>query len=150
MGYQKILKKKLCEQCEGEIDLQMEQCIYCGSPTESAFTGSKIASIQPLYKTTQSQTEQARYTEYATQKGSEAEEDEEDFNEEESLYSTIGLFFLLPGSVFLLFSLLLLTCSHEGKLILQWNSSYWPTYLFLGSLLTWFGWSKFLSKPSGD
>lgn len=48
--------------------------------------------------------------------------------------------FLLAGSVFFLFGLVIALFSEEGTLTLSWNGEYWFAYLFGGVACLLFGW----------
>lgn len=61
----------------------------------------------------------------------------------ESIDPTLmSLLMLLPGSIFLLFGLVLYLFAVDGKLHLEWNANYWFVYLVLGSPLLYFGWRE--------
>ena len=65
--------------------------------------------------------------------------------EETAKMLVLTLLLLTTGSVFFLFSLVLLLFSHDGILTLQWNSEYWPLYLIVALASLFYGF-KHLSR----
>lgn len=146
-----VPKKKLCWNCEGNVAKEIDNCPYCGvylHATEveddsnwnpSYLPSSKTAEIpSPLY---QMQAE-SRISK---------QEMEEDLDEPTSPLpwklllaqlkkDIFPLLFLMMGSVFFLFGIVLLLFSQEGTFTLQWQESDGMYFLFFAIPLIGFGW----------
>lgn len=141
-----IPKKKLCWHCEGSIERNIDNCPFCGvyihAPEEEA-----TASWNPSFRITSLNEHRA------------SEEDEKDDKEVEvkkteisqSLHvsnvsleqlknEVLPIVFLLMGSGFLLFGLVLFLFSHEGTLTLQWKGENWIYFLLVGGPSLILGW----------
>ncbi|NGX58641.1 MAG: hypothetical protein K940chlam3_01549, partial [Chlamydiae bacterium] len=135
-----IKKTKLCWNCEGVVDRSSENCVYCGvylHPEKEETDGfDSDVSRSPLYTPEDDQDIelQEHQPHYQT-------EDEKILNEEihgDDIKVTVSedirgvilpLLFLLAGSVFLLFGLILYFFSNDGVFVLKWNANYWFIYL---------------------
>lgn len=118
------LKKnqKLCWNCEGEVDKDAIVCLFCGADL------SEQGDIPPP----------SPYRAIAATLPDEAQSKEKAPTKEEGT-SAIALFFLLPGIIFLLFSLLLVFFSTDGILTFQWHSRTWYLYFITSLPLFYFG-----------
>ena len=101
--------KKLCPQCEGEIDKDALHCLYCGSD---------LGTLQGTSPAVQERVAEAP--------------------SEPATASLFSLVLVLSGTLFLIYALFLLFFSTDGVLILRWDASYWFVYLFVAlPLLIW-------------
>lgn len=151
-------QKQVCWHCEGGVDVGVTQCPYCGVDLTSAsavevneeqkstyrFVNTKQQGLEslsilnpPYMGGRQGHSDQENVMEDS---GWEEKDSEEPFVNEDLKQGIKPLLLLLPGSVFLVFSLFLFLFSHNGVFILKWNSFLWPFY-FLASLpLLYYGW----------
>lgn len=146
-----VPKKKLCWNCDGNVSIAMDNCPYCGvylQPEEER-TFWNTASTQkaqdlpaPVYKIHEEE-------ETIEESSSEAEGKEEETPIADTLLSfakikrdTFATLFLMSGSLFFLFSLLLLLFSQDGKLTLEWSEELWIYFLVLSTPLLYFGWKS--------
>lgn len=147
-------KKKLCWNCEGNVAIDIDNCPYCAvylhaSELEGGTHWNR--GYSPSTKT-----EEIPAPPYRIQT---PEDQVEILNEEESdekLSSWLSLFsqlksdlfpmlFLMAGSVFFLFGVVLLLFSQNGTLTLQWQESHGFYFLFMAFPLIVYGW-KFLQQ----
>lgn len=125
-------KRKMCWNCEGNIELDQEVCPYCRTPSgissdESAssqdpfspFSQQKIISANPFAS------QHDQYNE------DEDEEADDDALEDSSIPTLYTMSLLMSGSLFLLFGFVLFLFSSNGQLVLRWNSAYWYLYVLL-------------------
>jgi len=144
-------KKKLCWNCETRVTISQENCTFCGvylSPT-SEHDNENI--LRPPYRI------QSRDDKFeipgSPYNQSELDEEVNDaseasVNKNETLSIKLVMMtivFLFLGSIFLLFSTLMLVFSQNGMLILKWSTDYWYIYLSLAVPLLFLGW-KGLSR----
>jgi hypothetical protein len=153
----KIVKTKLCWNCEGIVALTAENCPYCGVSVVPASLDGKPASFSPPYRMGSSQPVDAESmsipsSPYAFGALKKAEEESEAVQSElpdEAVSNLkaamLALLCLLSGSTLLLFGGVLALFSQNGVLTLQWNSSYWFVYLGGALLLLLLGWMSFRS-----
>jgi hypothetical protein len=142
-------KTKLCWNCEGVVDRSAENCIYCGvylHPEEEDLDDQEDEeeSHPSLYQQQES-LEESDEEQKQAYSGEEYKiedlESEEAFKGSEDIRGVIlPLIFLLAGSVFLLFSVVLYFFSQDGVFVLKWNANYWFIYLFFSIPLLYIGW----------
>jgi hypothetical protein len=127
-------KFKICPSCDGKAPLEVVICPYCAqSFNQTQNKSSFAASYIPPYsadRVTPSQTE-AKANKISKEPTAEVDK------QEKSVFLPIAL--LIIGSNLLILSLLLLILGKEGKLELEWSSSYWSFYALLGAPLLFFG-----------
>lgn len=130
-------KKKLCWNCEGNVDLKHETCPYCGvSLNISPIAGTKPDPKPPYRSTANSKVPPAPYPIKEEEK---SVEEPAASNEFRSI--AFSLTFLLLGSVLSIFSLILaLFADANGIFTLRWQAQYWYIYLILAIPLLYFGW----------
>lgn len=128
-------KFKICPSCDGKAPLEVVICPYCAS----SFT-----DVGPKNKTTLSSSYSPPYSaERATPSHNESkinkpqEAQVAPISKEKSSFLPIAL--LTIGSNLLMLSMLLLILGRNGKVELEWSSSYWMLYLILGAPLIFFG-----------
>ena len=148
-------KKKLCWNCDGSVSQAVDQCTYCGASLKEG------SAPQPVKKTNHDLTPPFSLR-AANKPESEAPQppfdvlgkmtDSEDSaessgNDSASEIQTVvsPLVFMLAGSVFFLFGLVLWLFSDNGVFTLQWTGDYWYVYLAGGTALLGLGW-RALSK----
>ncbi|MFT4551949.1 MAG: hypothetical protein ACI9S8_000570 [Chlamydiales bacterium] len=145
--------RKHCWNCEGEVHVQSFQCHHCGSdltpqeqendafapPYQSSGASSENSSIpKPPYPMNYSQQELTVTEEEWN--GSSSSPTEQSSNMEKSAKTLVlTLVLLTTGSVFFLFSLVLLLFSNDGILTLRWNSEHWPLYLIVSLVSLFYG-----------
>jgi len=138
------LNKKLCWNCEGNVEKEAVQCLYCGVTLTPSYEDEappyQISSQQstsiPFPPYNSSETNQEGIQPIHPSLGSTAE----------SHIISIPFALLLSGIVLFLFSLILLFFSKDGVLTLKWNAHYWFLYLVIALPLLLFGW-KLLKTP---
>lgn len=157
-----VPKKKLCWNCEGNVSRQIDNCPYCGVYLHAEEL-EENSSWNPSYQPS-SKTEEIPAPIYQIQQEEEVEETEEIeepvFNQENQadsdLYSwtqlttqlrkdVFPILFLMMGSIFFLFGVVLYLFSQNGALVLQWQANQAPYFLFFSLPLVGFGW-WFLQK----
>lgn len=138
-------KKKLCWNCEGSVAIIDEKCPYCGVSVDlSPIIGTQPHDhLAPPFRMNNSQSDSK------IDSSPEKEESEPDVtiaplvetSTSEVQQVIYSLFSLLIGVVFVLFGLILLLFSDQyGIFTLQWHTSYWFLYVFLGLPLIFYGW----------
>jgi hypothetical protein len=154
-----VPKKKLCWNCEGNVSRQIDNCPYCGVYLH-ADELEENSSWNPSYRPS-SKTEEIPSPIYQIQQEPEAAEHELESEAEiqdsaarseiENEHSWLQLstqlkrdvfpiLFLMMGSIFFLFGIVLFLFSQNGTLILQWQESSAPYFLFFSIPLIGFGW----------
>lgn len=141
-----LLKKKLCWNCEGNISRELDNCPYCGVYVHSSETGND-GYWSPSY-TPQDKLEEAPSPLYSVQEDTfEALVDIPD--KVSSVWKPIFLvlkkevfpvLFLMSGSIFFLFGLILFLFARESTLNLRWDGSLWPAFIVLSLPSLWIGW----------
>lgn len=152
-----VPKKKLCWNCEGNILRDIDHCSYCGVYLQPAEL-EEDSSWNPSYLST-SKTEEIPSPLYQIQLDHHhLQEKSEDLSPEETAESFNGtlliaqlkkdvfpLLFLMTGSVFFLFGIVLLLFAQNGTLTLQWQGQDGLYFLLFAFPLIGFGW-KFLQQ----
>lgn len=154
-----VPKKKLCWNCEGNVSKEVNNCPYCGvylhaeefeenskwNPNYSSQT-SEDEVPSPIYQIKPDTSEDQELKEHpktATQPTQETS-----FIALNYLYSHLKqemfpLLFLMMGSIFFLFGIVLLLFSQNGTLTLQWEEKYSIYFLFFSLPLIGLGWYYF-------
>lgn len=155
-------KKRLCWNCEGNVSEELETCSYCGVYVQNHFLNNSDPSWNLSYESAETasiavppppyqiklEIDNKKELPFNETVSSDANQEEE----VESFYPTLfeqlkkDLFptlFLMAGSIFFLFGVVLFLFSHNGTLTLQWETR--DAIYFLGASLplTLLGW-KFL------
>lgn len=122
--------KKLCWNCEGEIDKDAIHCLFCGTELKN---NPPATPPEPPYraKMAPQKEEQKEAIANAPAKKSVEQDDSR---------GALSFLLLLVGAIFLAFSLFLLIFSSQGVLTLSWNASYWFVYLLVSLPCLFFGW----------
>ncbi len=125
------IDKKLCWNCEGDINLQASRCPYCGVQVDSYAEEEvePLAAPEPRREPF-AQSLQERHEPLSL-------EPEEPREKSDSLSP---LLLILPGVVFLVFGLALLLFSKDGYFTLRWNASYCWLFLCASAPLLYYGW----------
>ncbi len=142
-------RQKICSNCDGRIPVNAKECIYCGAeqPEQSETPLFKQQSLQeslsslyaPIYSTrNQSHSEQERTPPPLAATASTIEEE----TEEDVKSKFLPIFLLVIGTNLFTIGLLQLFFSTNGLLALEWNSSYWFFYCFLGLPMCYFGYKQ--------
>lgn len=156
-----VPKKKLCWQCEGYVAREIDNCPYCGvylqetvvekiednplwkSPYHPSSTHEgEIPS--PIYKLTP---EPEIDDESQDNSATERPENPLDWKHlfDQLKQDVLPILFLMMGSIFLLFGIVLYLFSQNGTLTLQWQEKYGLYFLLFAFPLIGFGW-KFLQQ----
>lgn len=138
-------KKKLCWNCEGQVELDVENCPFCGvylGPLPSRENGRTDSSLlTPPYKIVETEEDSPLQPPYKQTSLSTPLENSEKASvlpiESGTLYA---LTFLSAGTLLFFFSLVLLLFSEEGTLTLRWNGKLWYCYLLSALPLLYLGW----------
>lgn len=151
-----VPQKKLCWNCDGNVSREIDNCPFCGvylhaSETEEDFSWNPSYNPSP-------KTEEIPAPIYQIQQKASEEENQETLSSidtEESVkwvpsiselkQDVFPLLFLMMGSVFFLFGVVLLLFSQNGTLTLQWQGHDGLYFLLFAFPLLFFGW-KFLQQ----
>ncbi len=147
-----VPKKKLCWNCEGNVSREIDNCPYCGVYLH-ALELEENSQWNPTYQS--SKTEEIPSPLYQVPNQEEINEQKE-FSSPEDSFSWSFLFtqlkrdifpvlFLMTGSVFFLFGIVLFLFSQNGTFTLQWQESDAFYFFILAIPLIAFGW-KFLQE----
>lgn len=142
-------KMKLCAHCDGQVDLDVVVCPYCGNSlsdvkdAQTFSTVKKNLSAEETLSSLYPPPYQPKNVAAATAKAIEVEEE---VCEKETKSSPLipTLIFSLGVNI-LLFGLYLLLFSTKGELFLHFNAELWFVYLVLGAPLSYVGY-KMLRK----
>jgi hypothetical protein len=151
-----VPKKKLCWNCEGNVSRDIDNCPYCGVYLH-ADELEENSSWNPSYHSP-SKKEEIPSPVYQIQQESERDEQEKSIEnsltEESSNWRIVisklkvdlfPILFLMMGSIFFLFGIVLILFSQNGTLTLQWQGQDGIYFLFFAIPLIIFGW-KFLQQ----
>lgn len=175
---QQTTQQKLCWNCEGHAAAHLENCPYCGvylSPL--SLNGKQESLFTPPYRQTKRMVSQdvspppAAYQAPASVPTYEEpqpletnvvadalDEEKTDVVVEElqmsddlvaSKNAILAFLLLFSGSLFTLFSLVLLLFSQDGVLVLRWNSYLWPLFTLFAIPLFFFGWGCLQKSAPG-
>ena len=151
-----VPKKKLCWNCEGNVSREVDNCPYCGVYVYSG-EQEDYSNWNPDYHSEESKKDEIPEPIYRVPKehGVEGEEDGADLTEATCFSSSdvlshlkkevFPLLFLMTGSVFFLFGVVLLLFSQNGTLVLQWQSKNGYYFFLLAFPIIGLGW-KFLQE----
>lgn len=144
-------KRKLCWNCDGSLALAVDQCTYCGASLKEGAAPPKVKkkpidSLAPPYAMLQEGSNgvapQPPFD--VVNKQASVEETQEVSAEPSHTTEATNVFssllFLLGGSVFCLFGLVLWLFSQDGVFTLHWNGDYWYVYTTGGAALLFLGW----------
>ncbi len=153
-----VKNRKLCWNCDGSVHIHSTKCPYCGTdlvaePQENEpYQQSAYAPPPPPVQSPEPAAPPPPPYVQQVQPGPDylmqnqpppppLPNPETVAHEEQAPARSdiMPLILMLPGAFFLLFSLMLLLFSENGKLTLQWNASYWLTYLLIGLPLLFLG-----------
>ncbi len=158
-------KKKICWNCEGNVDVDKEVCTYCGVHVNNTpipgTAPSKNSNLNSPFKCSSSNLSEktllkAPYPLKPQESPLEKEEtngETQKTSEEEpasdSLQPVLGsLLPLLLGCFLVIFGLILFFFSNsEGIFTLSWNGKYWYIYALLGLSLSYIGWHTLSKVP---
>lgn len=157
-----VPKKKLCWNCEGNVAKNIDNCPYCGvylhadeienssawNPTYRPDPEEEIPS--PLYQIKPELNEADDEEEEPTQNSEEQEPGvwSEVFSQlKRDVFPPL---FLMMGSIFFLFGVVLLLFSHNGTFTLQWQEKDGLYFFLLSIPLICFGWMYFQRLDSND
>ncbi|MBI3900975.1 MAG: hypothetical protein HY324_02350 [Chlamydiia bacterium] len=134
MGYMKPKKRqKLCYHCEGEVDLDVIVCPFCAADLREERSESRSPPPSSVAKVFGEEEEMPPLLE-------EKEEKEKESDLEGNPWLSISFF--VVGVQLLLFGLFSFLFSHQGKVVLSWDASYWFLYCLIGGPLFYFGYKK--------
>lgn len=143
-------KKKLCWNCEGSVDKEAENCLFCGvylHPEEIKNKKKEVddEDFTPIYQ-------EEEISDEPSSSSSPLKEEPSIENLLSKTYSSTLLptLFLLSGSFFFLFGLILYLFSKDGVFSLQWNGNFWFLYLFISLPLLFMGWRALSSFEERD
>ena len=152
----KVLRKRLCWNCESQVSLDIETCPVCGVSVIPAFLEGAGDNFAPPYSMSSEKDfgiPRSPYTvhddkiQLENQENDKSHEEEQpELDEFKRIVRTVAL--LLTGSVFFLFSMALVLFSRNDVLTLQWDGSYWYIYTFLALPLLFFGWRSLMKLDS--
>lgn len=141
--------KKLCWNCEGNVEKEAVQCHYCGVTLKPSYDDEEESPVS------RSESRAAAASEsLSSHPSSQTSTDEDSPDHSQGMWSNKGdsenaaeshlisipFALLLSGIVLFLFSFMLLFFSKDGVLTLKWNSQYWFVYLLVALPLLLFGW----------
>jgi hypothetical protein len=146
-------RQKLCQNCEGEIDLDVIVCPFCAAdlreekPERQQYSAPSSVrnlndgpSFESLYPSPHAPKAPPSMQPAEAQPQAAALE-----SEEESKHSLTAIFVFSLGVQLCLLGLLTLIFSHHGVVVLKWSARFWFVYLFASLPLLVFGY-KMLSK----
>lgn len=145
-----VPKKKLCWNCEGNVAKDIDNCPYCGVYLHAA-EEEEDSVWNPSYRPS-SKTEEIPSPLYQIKPDIEQNDEEADFTTESSeslawnaLFTQLKrdvfpILFLMMGSVFFLFGVVLFLFSQNGTLTLQWQESHGIYFLLFALPLIGLGW----------
>jgi len=140
-----VPQKKLCWNCEGNVSREIDNCPYCGVYLHAVETEEET-SWNPSYSPS-STTEEIPSPLYQIQPD-DPETPNGSSSDHTSLVNTLKkdifpLLFLMAGSIFFIFGIVLWLFAQDGTLTLQWQGHQSVYFLFLAFPLLVLGW-KFL------
>ena len=162
-----VPKKKLCWQCEGNVAKDIDNCPYCGVYLQAEDLGEieEDSVWKPSYRPSPNESEEIPSPIYQINSENEEKSEarkaaarEQEVREEPLIWNAIfaqlkqdlfPILFLMMGSIFFLFGIVLMLFSQNGTLTLQWQEKD-GIYFFLFALpLIGFGW-KYLQQISSN
>lgn len=136
----KPVKQKLCWNCEGSVARTLENCPFCGvylNPEEQNILKEHPAPYVPEAEAEPSIPE-APYT--PVKEEVLPRPDASPINALSFSQAVLPVLFLTAGAISVLFSLLLLFFSVDGKLTLQWDADMWLYFALAALPLLFLGW----------
>lgn len=147
-----VPKKKLCWNCEGNVAKNIDNCPYCGVYLHAAEIEEE-STWNPSYRPNP-ENEEIPSPLYQIKPEVEQEREEEDSDEaaddskpmvwnhlfSQLKHDVFPILFLMMGSVFFLFGIVLLLFSQNGTFTLQWQESDGLYFLLFAVPLIGFGW----------
>lgn len=154
-----IPQKKLCWNCDGNIAKDINNCPYCGVYLHGDSDAEEQSFWSPTYQPKDKKDSEEEIPLPVYSLGKTEEQDESEKEESPSLASSeiiaklkkdfLPTIFLMSGSVFFLFGIILFLFSREGSFTLQWNGDNWKYFLGFSLPFLFFGW-KFLNQIDND
>ncbi|MBI3508242.1 MAG: hypothetical protein HY069_01215 [Chlamydiia bacterium] len=135
-------RQKLCQNCEGEIDLDVIVCPFCAADLREEkpekgrmqVQSNTTTSFNPTFESLYPSPHAPRtFEESAAPPAPEAKE------EEGRPSYVFPLFLITLGVQLLLLGVLTLLFSHHGAVVLKWSAKFWFIYLFASLPLLVFG-----------
>lgn len=152
-----VPKKKFCWNCEENVAKEIENCPYCGVYLHGVETNEDSVWNTP-YQHQSNHPEEIPSPLYQIKPETQQniEEEEELLEDEPKLFTwnliyaqlkqdIFPILFLMAGSIFFLFGIVLLLFSQNGTLTLQWQESHGIYFLIFAFPLIGFGW-RFLQQ----
>jgi hypothetical protein len=155
-----VPKKKLCWNCEGNIAKDIDNCPYCGVYLHADEVIEEDSTWNPSYLPT-SKTEEIPSPLYQIKPEIEQNLKEDVIKGESKTLSWSNLYtqlkrdifpilFLMMGSVFFLFGVVLLLFSQNGTFTLQWKENDGLYFLLFAIPLIGFGWMFLQQLDTND
>lgn len=146
-------RQKLCYNCEGEVDLDVIFCPYCGSDLleEKAQRAAQENALMPEKNTLRSPMDGLYPPPYPPKKSFEEQElEQQPLDEPESAPNTpavrkgsfLPTLLLTLGVQALLIGVLLFILSENGAVRLKFDAKTWLFYVLFSMPLLYFGWKK--------
>lgn len=150
-----VPKKKLCWNCEGNVSREIDNCPYCGvylHSDEIEENSNWNPSYRPSSKTEEIPSPLYQIPQEDNQESDSFEENQEASEKEDvpSLSASrlfgqlkqdlFPILFLMMGSIFFLFGVVLFLFSENGTLTLQWQGSHALYFLISALPLIGCGW----------
>ena len=149
--------KKLCWNCDGDIDVELTRCPYCGVDVESR-EEEELAEAEPPFRFENVAAREAEVPSPAYSPSADSsvisdeewssaldEEEVQEISEQQRgrlLDEVIPMAMLLSGAVFFVFGFVLWLYAGQPVLRLEWETAYWPAYLLPALPLLYFGWKR--------
>jgi hypothetical protein len=158
-----VPKKKLCWNCEGNVSREVDNCPYCGVYLQatdleedsnwnpSYRPSSKTEEIpSPLYRIQLEQENDPQNT--LDENVSKEEEEAPNWNLviRQLKRDVFPVLFLMSGSIFFLFGVVLFLFAQNGTLTLQWRGHHGLYFLLFAFPLIAFGWKYLQQLESND
>lgn len=152
-----VPKKKLCWNCEGNISRDIDNCPYCAVYLHVDENSNWSPSYQPSSKT-----EEIPSPLYQKEQDSEEDHQEQDSSQEDAenfnwsllmrqlKQDIFPLLFLMMGSVFFLFGVVLWLFAQNGTLTLQWQGDHGLYFLIAALPLMLLGWKFFRQLETSE
>lgn len=158
-----VPKKKLCWNCEGNVSREIDNCPYCGVYLHAA-DQEENSNWNPSYRPS-SKLEEIPSPLYKMQPEDSSEQEsieEEENNDEDDRSFAWGallthfkrdicpVLFLMGGSIFFLFGIVLLLFSQNGTFTLQWKERDGLYFLVFALPLMILGWRFFQKMDANE
>lgn len=140
-------QKKLCWNCEGSVDRDVDNCSYCGvylHPTQEELFSPQWSSSQIHHETQDKSICDLQHDEKSPSVSNEPHYEFQSFSMNGLMTflkkELFPLLFLMLGSILFLFGVVLFLFSQEGVLTLQWKEDQAGYFLLFAFPLLVFGW----------